>query len=86
MAALNGLNIMACDIQNAYLMADCCEKRWTIARPEFGLEKGTPMVIRKVLYGLKSSGATFRAHLAETYTISALGPVKQILMSALGQR
>ena len=64
--ALNGLNIMACDIQNAYLMADCREKIWTIARPEFGSEKGTPMVIRKALYGLKSSGAAFRAHLAET--------------------
>ena len=64
--ALNGLNIMACDIQNAYLTADCREKIWTIARPEFGSEKGTPMVICKALYGLKSSGAAFRAHLAET--------------------
>ena len=65
-AALNGLNIMACDIQNAYLTVDCREKIWTIAGPEFGSEKGTPMVIRKALYGLKSSGAAFRAHLAET--------------------
>ena len=65
-AALNSLNIMACDIQNAYLTADCREKIWTIARPEFGSEKGTPMVIRKALYGLKSSWAAFRAHLAET--------------------
>ena len=63
---MNGLNIMACDIQNAYLMADCHEKIWTIAGPELGSEKGTPMVIRKALYGLKSSGAAFRAHLAET--------------------
>ena len=57
---------MACDIQNAYLMADCHEKIWTIAGPELGSEKGTPMVIRKALYGLKSSGAVFMAHLAET--------------------
>ena len=28
-AALNGLEVMACDIQNAYLTADCCEKIWT---------------------------------------------------------
>ena len=60
-AALNGLNIMACDIQNAYLMADCHEKIWTIAGQEFGSEKRTPMVICKALYGLKSSGAAFRA-------------------------
>ena len=66
MVALNGLNIMACDIQNAYLMADCHEKIWTFARPEFWSEKGTPIVIRKALYSLKSSGAAFRAHLAET--------------------
>ena len=65
-AALNGLNIMACDIQNAYLMAGCHEKIWTIAGPEFGLEKGTPIIIRKALYGLKSSRAVFQAHLAET--------------------
>ena len=66
MAALNGLNIMACDIQNAYLMADCHKKIWTIAGLEFGSEKGTPMIIRKALYGLKLSGAAFWAHLAET--------------------
>ena len=28
-AALNDLQVMACDIQNAYLMADCQEKIWT---------------------------------------------------------
>ena len=28
-AALNGLQVMACDIQNAYLTADCREKIWT---------------------------------------------------------
>ena len=65
-AALNGLNIMACDIQNAYLTAGCLEKIWTIAGPEFGSEKGMPMIIRKALYGLKSSGAAFQAHLVET--------------------
>ena len=70
-AALNSLNIMACDIQNAYLMADCRKKIWTVAGPEFGSEKGMPMIIRKALYGLKSSGAAFQAHLAETlYDIS----------------
>ena len=75
--ALNGLNIIACDIQKAYLTADCCEKIWTIAGPEFGSEKGTPMVIRKALYGLKSSGAAFRAHLAETLYNIGFRPRKQ---------
>ena len=65
-AALNALEVMACDIQNAYLTADCREKIWTRAGTEFRSESGTIMLIRKALYGLKSSGAAFRAHLAET--------------------
>ena len=64
--ALNELEVMACNIQNAYLTTDCCKKIWTRAGPEFGLEASTIMFIRKALYGLRSSGATFRAHLAET--------------------
>jgi hypothetical protein len=70
-AALNDLEIMACDIQNAYLTADCREKCWTAAGPKFGSEAGLPMIIKKALYGLKSSGAAFRAHLTET--LDAMG-------------
>ena len=65
-AALNGLQVMAFDIQNAYLTVNCREKIWMYAGPEFGSERGTPMIIKKALYGLKSSGAAFWAHLAET--------------------
>ena len=36
-AALNGLEILACDIQNDYLTAKCRELIWTTAGPEFGL-------------------------------------------------
>ena len=65
-AALNDLKIMACDIQNAYLTADCRERIWTRAGPEFGSEAGTIFLVKKALYGLKSAGAAFRALLAET--------------------
>ena len=64
--ALNELEVMACDIQNAYLTANCHEMIWTRAGPEFGSEAGTIMFIHNTLYGLRSSGATFCAHLAET--------------------
>ena len=64
-AALNELSVMACDIQNAYLTADCREKIWTHAGPEFGSESGSIMIVMKALYGLKGSGEAFRAHLAE---------------------
>jgi hypothetical protein len=57
---------MACDIQNAYLTADCREKIWTRAGPEVGSEAGMIFIVRKALYGLKSAGAAFRALLAET--------------------
>ena len=36
LAALNGLDIKVCDIQNACLTEDCREKIYTIAVPEFG--------------------------------------------------
>jgi hypothetical protein len=70
-AALNDLKILACDIQNAYLTADCRERVWIQAGPEFGSEAGTNMLVKKALYGLKSSGAAFRAFLAET--LDAMG-------------
>ena len=35
-AALNGLYILACDIQNAYLPEKCRELIWTTEGPEFG--------------------------------------------------
>ena len=43
-AALNDLKILACDIQNAYLTAECREKIWTRAGPEFGSERGKIMI------------------------------------------
>jgi hypothetical protein len=65
-AALNDLNVVVCDIQNAYLTADCAEKIYTIAGTEFGSEKGSIFIVKKALYGLKSSGAAFRALLSRT--------------------
>jgi hypothetical protein len=50
-AALNDLNIFACDIQIAYLTAPCREKLYTVARPEFG-SGGKIMIVVRV-YGLK---------------------------------
>ena len=65
-ASLNDLDLFACDIGNAYLNANCREKLWTIAGPEFGSDKGSVMIISRALYGLKSSGAAWRAKLSET--------------------
>ena len=75
-AGLNGLKVMACDIQNAYLTADCREKIWTIAGPEFGSEAGTVFIVKKALYGLKSAGAAFRSLLADTLMDTGYKPTK----------
>ena len=75
-AAVNGLQVMSCDIQNAYLAANCREKIWTYVGPEFGSERGQPMIIRKALYGLKSTDMAFRAHLAETLHDIGFKPTK----------
>jgi hypothetical protein len=67
-AALNVLDLFAADIGNAYLNAKCREKIWTVAGLEFGSNAGCVMIIVKALYGLKSSGAAWRALLAQTLT------------------
>jgi len=66
-AALNDLDILAADVQNAYLNAPTKEKLYTIAGPEFGPAKvGRPVLIVRALYGLRSSGARFHDHMAAT--------------------
>lgn len=64
-AALNELEVLSADIQNAYLHAKCREKIWCQAGKEFGSDEGCIMVIVRALYGLKTSGAAFRSLLAE---------------------
>ena len=66
-AALNDLDIQGADIENAYLTAPCREKVWMRAGIEFGDLEGEILIVEKALYGLKSSGAAFRAFLAETF-------------------
>ena len=65
-AALMGLDVMAADIQNAYLSAPCSQKYYTICGPEFGSElHGRVAIIVRALYGGKSSGKDFRDHLRD---------------------
>lgn len=65
-AALNDMELLAGDIANAYLNAPCREKVYTVCGPEFGSMQGRIARIVRALYGLKSSGAAWRAHLAST--------------------
>ena len=59
--ALNDLDIMVCNIGNAYLNAPCREQIWCVAGIECGPElHGKVCVLVRALYGLKSSGAAWR--------------------------
>jgi hypothetical protein len=63
-AALNGLDVVAADIRNAYLQAPSSQKDYIICGPEFGLEnQGKKALITRALYGGKSAGKDFRNHL-----------------------
>ena len=65
MASLNGLKVLSADLQNAYLNALPREKVYFYTGPEFGNRKGCIIIVKRALYGLKTSGAAFRAKLAE---------------------
>ena len=63
-AALNGLDVCAADIRNAYLQAPSSNKDYIICGPEFGIEnEGKVALIHRALYGGKSAGRDFRNHL-----------------------
>jgi hypothetical protein len=63
-AALNGLDVFAADIRNAYLQAPSSQKDYIICGPEFGLENvGKVALILRALYGGKAAGKDFRNHL-----------------------
>jgi hypothetical protein len=67
-AALNNLDILGADIQNAYINAKTDERVCTTAEPDFGEDAGRPAVIVRALYGLKSSGARWHDHFASILT------------------
>jgi hypothetical protein len=66
LVALNDFNVKVGNILNTYITALITEKVWTILGPEFGIDAGKSaiIVIVHALYGLKSAGAAYCAHLA----------------------
>ena len=65
LAALHDTPILLADIQNAYLNAPVKERLYTIAGKEFGPKhEGRPVMIVRALYGVRSSGISFRDYLA----------------------
>ena len=75
-ASLNKLQVKAGDIENAYITAPCQEQIWTKLGPEFGADEGKKAIIIRAIYGLKSSGAAFRSHLADCMTTLEYTPCR----------
>jgi hypothetical protein len=48
-AALNDLEIIGADVQNAFLTSPNKEKCWMVAGPEFGSEEGKNFLVVKAL-------------------------------------
>ncbi|KAG7369925.1 reverse transcriptase RNA-dependent DNA polymerase [Nitzschia inconspicua] len=65
-ADLNGLDLLACDLANAFLNAPCAEKIWFEGGTECGEDKGKVCILVRALYGLKSAGFSWRSALAAT--------------------
>ena len=78
LAELNGLQLYAADVGNAYLEAKTREKVCVYGGPEFrdlGLE-GQLLVIVRALYGLKTSGARWHDRFADTLREEGFAPCK----------
>ena len=73
LAALNDLKVLSCDVGNAYLNAPCREKIWFQAGRECGEDMGKVMIITRALYGLRTSGASWRQMLSDTLTSKEFG-------------
>ena len=65
---LNGLDVLSCNVGNAYLNAPCHECVWFKGGIDTGEDHGKVLDITHALYGLKSSGASRCAMLADTRT------------------
>ena len=72
----NGLDLWSTDIGNAYLETYTKEKVYIIAGGEFGDRAGHTLLIRKALYGLKSSGLRWHERLTDVLRAMGFFPSK----------
>ena len=64
-AALNNLDIMSVDLENAFIQVPCQEKIWFEGGIECGKDRGKVCIVVWSLYGLKSAGIAFWSSLAK---------------------
>jgi hypothetical protein len=76
LSELNGLDLWATDIGNAYLEAFTMEWNYIIAGPEFGQLEGHYLIIVKALYGLRTSGLRWHERFADCLRNEGFSPCK----------
>ena len=76
LAELNDLDIWATDIGNAYLEAFTSERVYIIAGSEFEELEGHILIVRRALYGLRSSGARWHDRFADVLRELGFEPCK----------
>jgi Reverse transcriptase (RNA-dependent DNA polymerase) len=64
------------DVASAYVNAYTNEKVYAVAGPEFGAEEGSIVLIRKALYGLRSSSERWHAHFSDTLRSMLFAPTR----------
>ena len=65
-AALNGVDILACDLQNACLNAPCAEKTWFEGGIECGEDCGKVLIVTRALHSLKLAGFSWQSSFAQS--------------------
>ena len=81
LACLNDMELWGADIGNAYLEAKTKEKLFIVAGPEFGEREGHVLIIRKALYGMKSSGKRWHERFADVLDAEGFKPTKAAMIS-----
>ena len=65
LAALNDIDILYCNLENAYLNAKFHEKIWFKGGIKCGEDAGKVMIVVRAIYRLKSAGALWHVELAQ---------------------
>jgi hypothetical protein len=76
LAVHNQLELWGADIGNAYLEAETKEKLYIVAGEEFGDRQGHILIIRRALYGAKSSGKRWHERFSDVLRSEGFVPSK----------
>jgi hypothetical protein len=76
LSELNGMELWATDIGNAYLEAYTAEKLYIVAGPGFGELEGHMLIISKALDGLRTSGLHWHERFSQCLREMGFEPCK----------